>query len=264
MSPASALLPVVPALNGFSAVQSMKEWQPDIFTFLDYREYLQAYYEAAKENTRAFSYRYFARKAGLSSASFLRHVMRGERNIRGSTQQFSKALSHTKEESEFFEMLVKFSQATSDSEKNKVFERVCAFRRFREARRIDKAMFHYLSHWYYPAIREMTARSDFREDPTWIGSQLIPPVPAKKVAGALDVLLELLADLRQAFFVVIDVGIYLAGRVAFEAKAGKMVCAVARLGFLAVDHRVIEAADMAGRLPDLRVHDDGGFMRFRS
>jgi uncharacterized protein (TIGR02147 family) len=198
VSPASALLPVVPALNGFSAVQSMKEWQPDIFTFLDYREYLQAYYEAAKENTRAFSYRYFARKAGLSSASFLRHVMRGERNIRGSTQQFSKALSHTKEESEFFEMLVKFSQATSDAEKNKVFERVCAFRRFREARRIDKAMFHYLSHWYYPAIREMTARSDFREDPTWIGSQLIPPVPAKKVAGALDVLLELELIIRNA------------------------------------------------------------------
>ena len=170
----------------------MSQWQPDIFEYVDYRAYLQAYYEASKRHNPAFSYRYFARRAGYSSPSFLRHVMRGERNLSAeSVESFAKALSLDREEGMFFEALVSFDQAETHDEKRRAFERVASSRRFRRARRLDSAMFEYLSHWYYPVIREMTARADFREDAAWIAGQLLPAITEEQAAQALGVLLEL-------------------------------------------------------------------------
>lgn len=169
----------------------MSEWKPNIFEFLDYRSYLQAYYNAGKENVPAFSYRYFARQARLSSPSFLRLVMTGERNIGSTTGQFTRGLGLDEDESRYFELLVEFDQADSAEEANRAYEQLAAIRRFRSARRIDEGMFDYLSRWYYPAIREMVARPDFREDPAWIGQQLLPSVQPAQAQEALTVLLEL-------------------------------------------------------------------------
>jgi uncharacterized protein (TIGR02147 family) len=169
----------------------MSDWKPNIFDFLDYRAFLRAYYEAAKANTSAFSYRYFARKAGLSSPSFLRHVMRGERNIGDTVENFAKALELNAEETQFFRLLIDFDQAETDRERNRAFEKLAASRRFRTARRIDQAMFDYLSHWYYPAIREMVARPDFDEEPAWIAGQLTPRIEPEQAETALEVLLDL-------------------------------------------------------------------------
>lgn len=170
----------------------MASWQPDIFEFVDYRAYLRAYYEAAKKHTVAFSYRYFARKAGYASPSFLRHVMRGERNLsEDSIERFAEALNLNEEATEFFRILVIFEQTENPSERRRVFETIAASRRWRQARRLDGGYFSYLSHWYYPAIREMAARKDFCDDPAWIARQLLPEIPEESAREALDVLLDL-------------------------------------------------------------------------
>lgn len=169
----------------------MSAWRPDIFDYLDYRAFLRDYYDAGKANSSSFSYRYFARKAGLASPSFLRHVIRGERNLGDTVDQFARAIGFDAEEAEFFGHLVAFNQAEGASEKTAAFERVAASRRFRHARRIDQGMFAYLSHWYYPAIREMVARPDFREDPAWIARQVLPEIEASQAEEALAVLIDL-------------------------------------------------------------------------
>ena len=167
-------------------------WQPDIYGFLDYREYLRAYYEAAKANTRAFSYRYFARKAGFTSPNFLKLVIDKKRNLGPeSVPRFAKALKLGRDETRFFADLVALDQAATDAERNEAYERVAASRTFREARRIDAGFFDYLSHWYHPAIREMVLRPDFVEDSGWIARQLVPPITADEAAASLELLLEL-------------------------------------------------------------------------
>jgi uncharacterized protein (TIGR02147 family) len=169
-----------------------QDWKPDIFGFLDFRAYLKAYYDAAKTHRNHFSYRYFARRAGYSSPNFLQLVISGKRGLSlDSVERFARALDLTDEEGDFFAALVAFNQAQSAEEQNRAFLKVAASRRFRQARRIDHAMYRYLSHWYYPAIREMTARSDFREEPAWIASQLLPPITPAEASSALQLLLEL-------------------------------------------------------------------------
>ncbi|MFW5968150.1 MAG: TIGR02147 family protein [Persicimonas sp.] len=170
----------------------MSTWKPNIFEYLDYREYLRDYYRAGKENLSQFSHRYLARKAGFSSPNFFKLVMDGDRNLSSaSVDKFAKALELDEEEKRFFADLVAFDQADDVDEKNAAFERVAASQRFRTARRIDSSMFEYLSRWYHPAIRELAAREDFRRDPEWISQQLFPSVPVDKVEESLELLFEL-------------------------------------------------------------------------
>ncbi|MCA9562434.1 MAG: TIGR02147 family protein [Myxococcales bacterium] len=169
-----------------------EKWAPDIFEYLDYRRFLADYYAAAKENKRAFSYRYFSRKAGYSSPNFLKLVMDGQRNIsQDSIERFADALKLNKSETRFFASLVAFNQADNEEEKNEAFEHVAASRRFRTARKLDRDFFLYLSRWYYPAIREMVARADFVEEPDWIAGQLIPPIQPKQASECIEILLDL-------------------------------------------------------------------------
>lgn len=173
-------------------VYSMSEWKPDIYTFLDYRAYLSAYYDAAKANLPAFSYRYFARKAGYASPNFLKLVIDGKRNLGAdSIPRFTKALQLDGDEGRFFGDLVALEQAATDAERNEAYERVAASRTYRDACRIDAGFFDYLSHWYHPAIREMVLRPDFREDPAWIAAQLVPPIRPEDAAHSLTLLQDL-------------------------------------------------------------------------
>lgn len=169
-----------------------QDWKPDIFEFLDYREYLRSYYEAAKAALPAFSYRYFSRRAGFSSPNYLKLVMDGERSLTDeSTKKMVKGLGLTGEEARFFSDLVDFDQATDAEKKNEAYSRVAASQQFRKARRIDHSMFEYLSRWYLPAIREMAGREDFRDEPKWVAAQVFPPITEAQARDALELLFDM-------------------------------------------------------------------------
>ena len=166
--------------------------RPDIFEYLDYRTFLRDTYDHAKEHGRAMSYRYLSRRAGFSSPNFIKLVMDGNRNLGDeSIGAVAGAIDLKEDEAVFFESLVHLDQAQSAEQKNEAYRIVAASRRFRSARRIDHGMFEYLSHWYYPAIREMAARQDFVLDGKWISKQLWPKVPVRDVNRAVSTLLKL-------------------------------------------------------------------------
>ena len=77
------------------------------------------------------------------------------------------------------------NQAQTVAERNRAFERVAANRRFRAAKKLDGPLFEYLSHWFYPAIRELAARHDFHPDPAWVAAQIVPKITAKQAKAAL-------------------------------------------------------------------------------
>ncbi len=165
----------------------------DLFKYLDYRHFLKDYYREQKERKgSAFSFRSFARLAGLSSPNFLQLVMEGKRNlgpdgIRG----FTKALKLNKEEVAYFENLVHFNQCATDDERNEWYKRLSTSKRYREIREIEKDTFVYFSRWYYAAVRELVLLTDFKENPDWIARKLSPPITVKEAATALELLQKL-------------------------------------------------------------------------
>ena len=169
-----------------------KSLQVSVFDYLDYRAFLRDAYTDLKARQRGFSYRWFSRRAGMSSPNFLKLVIDGQRNLTGrSAEQFAQALGLSGREVAFFHELVGFGQAGTAAEKNRFFERIGAFRRHRAVRSLERQAFEYLSCWYYPAVRELVSCAGFREDPEWIAQRLIPAITPAEARRALDLLLEL-------------------------------------------------------------------------
>lgn len=165
----------------------------DLFKYLDYRRFLKDYYAAQKaKKGSAFSFRSFARLAGLSSPNFLKLVMDGKRNLGpDGIKSFAKALKLGKEETAYFENLVHFNQCSTDDERNEWYKRLSASKKYREIKEIEKDYFVYFSRWYYAAIREMVLLPEFKEDSDWISRKLSPPITVKEAETALELLQKL-------------------------------------------------------------------------
>jgi uncharacterized protein (TIGR02147 family) len=183
-------MPVVTTLSNSMSLRQAH--RPSVYDYTDYRGFLRDYYTAEKARRPAFSYRYFARRAGHTSPNFLKLVIEGKRNLGPeSVTAFARALELDAEEAAFFADLVAFDQAKREEVKTKHLARVTAARNYRKAGRIEGQLFEYLSHWYLPAIRELVARPDFTEDPKWISRELVPHISARRAADGLKVLLNL-------------------------------------------------------------------------
>src|SRR5688572_3603188 len=140
----------------------------DVFAYLDFRAYLRDYYDARKASSRAFSYRSFSRRAGLTSPNYLKLVIDGSRNLSADMAvRFADACGLKGDDARYFIDLVAFGQAAKPSERERHYARLTSFQRYRSAHRLDLAHAAYFSAWYMPAIRELAARADFDARPEW-------------------------------------------------------------------------------------------------
>jgi len=163
----------------------------DVFAYLDYRAFLRDHYLDRKAR-RGLSYRGFSKRAGLKSPNYLKLVIDGERNLTPDMAgRFAKACGLEGDAASYFTELVAFNQARNTSERNAQYARLTGFRRHRKEHRLEMAHAAYHATWYLPAIRELAARSDFRDDPAWIASTVVPPITKAQAKKALETLVEL-------------------------------------------------------------------------
>ncbi len=166
-----------------------RDTPPLVYTYLDYRTFLRDYYDFRKGQNRGFSHRFFARRAGFSSPSFLKLVIEGKRNLSEEmAERFAEACRLDKAQAAYFCLLVRFDQAKSSEEKQEHYKHLVARRRHQGIGEVETARYAYFSTWYLPAIRELSLREDFQADPAWISQELWPSVPVGKVVEALDTL----------------------------------------------------------------------------
>lgn len=164
----------------------------DVYAFFDYRALLRAFYEDKKAQGRGFSYRAFARRAGLSSPNHLKRVIDGQRNLTPEmAERFVRACGFTGEAASYFRELVAFNEAKTEAERSARYRTLSAFRGYRKAHKLEAAEADYCASWYIPAIRELAARPDFKADPAWIARQLVPAIKPSQARSALDTLLAL-------------------------------------------------------------------------
>jgi uncharacterized protein (TIGR02147 family) len=162
------------------------------FEYLDYRVFLAELFAAKKSQKTGFSHRAFSRRAGLRSTNYLHLVIRGQRNLTADgALRFARGFGLSREETEYFCELVAFNQAKTAEEKSRAYERLGRFGKFRQAHKLDAAQREYHATWYLPAIRELAARKDFQDDPSWIAKRLIPPITAAEAKRAVARLVEL-------------------------------------------------------------------------
>ncbi len=164
----------------------------NIFAYLDYRAALRDLSAYKKAHEYGFSHRAVSKRAGFRSTNFLKLVMEGKRNLSAdAAAQFAKAFGLEGASFEFFCELVTYNQAKTSRERSKSYERLTRCRPEKALHQLEAHQSAYHSSWYIPAIRELAARADFREDPQFIARQLIPTITPAKAKKALETLLTL-------------------------------------------------------------------------
>jgi uncharacterized protein (TIGR02147 family) len=164
----------------------------DVFGHRDFRAFLRAYVERRKAQKGGFSVGEFSKRVGLRSPNYLKLVIDDARNITPDVaHRFAEACGLEGDAVDYFCALVAFNQAKTARERELHYVQLQSFRRYRAAHRLDAAQSAYHSEWYIPAIRELCARADFREDARWIGKTLLPPIAPKQAKQALAVLIQL-------------------------------------------------------------------------
>jgi uncharacterized protein (TIGR02147 family) len=163
-----------------------------ITEYLDYRRFLADYYEYQKRRFRGFSYRYFARKAGINSSSFLKRVIDGERNLtRPAIEKFITALALSEKQSIYFRNLVLFNQAKTAAEKQEAYAVLRTLRGIVKEKILQTDEHDYFHKWYTPIIRELICIHDFCDDFSELAQAVWPPISTKEARDAVKLLLRL-------------------------------------------------------------------------
>ncbi|MBN2037014.1 MAG: TIGR02147 family protein [Chitinispirillaceae bacterium] len=162
-----------------------------IFDYTDYRRYLSDFYREKKRTNKAFSYRWFAKKAGINSVGLYKDVVEGRQRLgRALIFKFSAAMGHSKKEAQYFENMVFFNEATTVDERTLFFERMVACQKTK-ARLVEVTKYEYYQKWYYSAVRALISIGTFRdseEDHRTIAKVLNPRIRPDEAKRALAVL----------------------------------------------------------------------------
>jgi uncharacterized protein (TIGR02147 family) len=163
-----------------------------ILSYIDYRCYLRDFYDEKKQKTRFFSTRYFAKKAGLSSASFLREIINGKKNLgKPTVEKFILALELTGKEARFFKHLVFFNQAVGADEKQDHYAVLLSLMNTVKEFQLTALQLQIYNYWYVPVIRELVCIMDFKDDFALLAKSIYPVITAPEAKSAVNLLVRL-------------------------------------------------------------------------
>lgn len=159
-----------------------------VIEYTDYRRYLLDYYHEQKRVSKAFSYRFFAKKVGIKSVGLYKDVIEGRQALGQSLiGKFSAALGHGEREREYFRDMVCFGEARSAEERKLYFRRMMANAESK-ASRVDAAQYEYYSKWYYSALWALCACIPFRDEYAKMARLLDPPIRPHQAKKAVELL----------------------------------------------------------------------------
>jgi uncharacterized protein (TIGR02147 family) len=164
----------------------------DVFAYRDYRAFLRAVVERKQAQKQGYSLAELARQAEVRSPGYLKLALAGERNLSvDSAVRLGETCGLRGDALGYFCTLVAFNQAKTLRERELHYTKLQSYGRFRQSHRLEAAQSAYHSSWFIPAVHELAARADFRDDPRWIAGALLPPISTREASRALSVLQRL-------------------------------------------------------------------------
>ena len=167
-----------------------------VFDYTNYRVFLKDYYEEKKTES-GFTYRDFSELTGMNSTSWLLHLIKGTKNLSQETSaRIAKALKMNRGESEYFELMVPFTQAKTNAARDQIYQRMLGLKRKLKIVKIGEEQYDYYTKWYHPVVRSLVTKVDFGAGPGSEGPDfarlarcLMPPITpaeAKKSVRLLE------------------------------------------------------------------------------
>lgn len=157
----------------------------------DFRNYLRDYYAEQKRRFPSFSYRFFCRKAGLSSPSHFIEIIDGKRKLTSKMMDsFIKGLALNENDARYFTTLVNFNQSKNSTEKQQLLLQMRGMKRKVKQALISTDYFEYYSKWYNIIIRELACIIDWNDDFEFLSKSIVPSIKKSEAREAIEFLLN--------------------------------------------------------------------------
>ncbi len=157
----------------------------NIFSYLDYREYLRDVLKRKKEVNPNFSHRMLLRKMKITSTGFLANIIAGRSNLTiDQVGEFASIMGLGSKEARYFKNLVYFAKAKTLSEKNDFFRLLLSYRKGK-IKFLKASELTLFKHWYYVVIRELLNFYDFQDDYKALARMIEPSISPKKAREAI-------------------------------------------------------------------------------
>jgi len=158
-----------------------------VTSYLDYRSFLRDHYEARKEDTGFFSYRFMSQKLDIDPGQLVK-ILQGKLHLpQRSLQAVLRLCKLEGREAEYFEELVKFCRARTREETNRSFERLSVLRGV-DVVAVDLKQAEFYRKWHHTVIRSLLGLGPFLGDAKSLGEMCVPPVTQGEAEESIDLL----------------------------------------------------------------------------
>jgi uncharacterized protein (TIGR02147 family) len=165
---------------------------PNIYNYLNYREFLFDSYNEKKAKNPSYSYQVLANSAGFKSKSFIADTIDGKKNLsEDSVFKLGKAFEMSELDFAFFKTLVAFNQAKTHTQKDHFFKLLVASNKLVKANLILSDKYDFYSQWYHNTIRELVTYIDFNDDYAVLARHIKPSITPRKARQSVELLLKL-------------------------------------------------------------------------
>jgi uncharacterized protein (TIGR02147 family) len=155
-----------------------------IYTYFDYRQYLNHLFEEKKKRNNSLSLRAIAGKIGINNGTLVR-ILNGQRNIsKKLVPLFAEFLKLKEKESIYFTKLVEFNQAKNNEQRRLLYDQLIVLRNeYRKPVNPDK--YEYYEHWYNAVIKELLNFFPFSDNIEEIAKMIEPEISAVQAKKAI-------------------------------------------------------------------------------
>jgi len=162
----------------------------DIFAYHDAREFLNSWVNHHKAHDKSFSLRKLSQEAQLSHG-LLALILSKKRGLSSKTvESLIEIMKLSDSEASYFRLIRILSESKNRDDVEDAYRRVQRFQSYRIRHPREFETYRYISHWYYPIIREMISLDHFELDPKWIQARLSKKLPLAEVERAIEFLLR--------------------------------------------------------------------------
>ncbi|NLD93188.1 MAG: TIGR02147 family protein [Fibrobacter sp.] len=160
----------------------------NILDYLDYKEYLKAYYTEQRALRPHFTFQWIAERAGFKNRGFVHSIFNNPKTRLSTTNSIKllRVIPLTRNEKEYFNFMVAYKQENNETEKLRIREKLEEFRKFvvSDQLKSDKKVF--FSKWYHGVIRSIigmiTFKGEYKQLSKWLFPHITPEEAEESVA----------------------------------------------------------------------------------
>jgi len=162
----------------------------NIFDYLDYKEYLKAYYTEQRAQRPHFTFQWIAERAGFANRGFVHSIFNNPKTRLSAANSIKllKVIPLTRNEKEYFNLMVAYKQENNETEKLRILEIMKELRKPLVSDHLNSDKKEFFSKWYHGVIRSIIGMITFKGTYKQLSRWLFPPITPEEAEESVALL----------------------------------------------------------------------------